>query len=113
MILQSFDNVYINSRIEFAYIDKVSYSKRHVLKEIMELAYEMQILCQLWIKTFIPIWWWAVHANERIKGFIFISWKRQSQDRYAISIQWVQILITERIPQLLPIFTLNGMQSFG
>ena len=75
----------------------------------MELTNQMQVFCQFLIKTFIPIRWWAVHANERLKGLSFISWKRQCQYRYTISIQRVQIFVTERIPQLLPVTTLYRM----
>ena len=87
-------NFNIDFRFELSHIDKICEGKVHVLEEFVELAYQMQILCQFLVKTFIPVWRWAIHANERIEGFIFISWKRKSQDRCAISINWIQILIT-------------------
>ena len=79
-------NFNINLRLELPHIEKVCEGEVHVLKEIMELADQMQVLCQFLIQPLIPIRKWAVHSNERIKGAIFISWKRQSQHRYSIPI---------------------------
>ena len=62
------DNFNINLCLELPHIDEICEGKVHVLEEFVELAYQMQILCQFLVKTFIPVWRWAIHANERIEG---------------------------------------------
>ena len=60
-------------------VDEIGKGKQHVLKEIMELADKMQVLCQYRIKTLIPIRRRAIHSNECIKSIVLISWKREGQ----------------------------------
>ena len=69
----------IDFRLELPHVDEISDSEKHVLEEIVELAYQMQVLCQFLVKALIPVWRRAVHANERLKGLSFISWKRGCQ----------------------------------
>ena len=69
----------IDLRSELPHIDEISNGKQHVLKEVMKLADKMKILCQLRIKSFIPIERRTIHTNERIKGIALISGKRESQ----------------------------------
>ena len=69
----------IDFRSEVPHIDEIRYGKQHVLKEVMKLADKMKILCQLRIKSFIPIGRRSIHTNERIKGIALISGKRESQ----------------------------------
>ena len=69
----------IDLRSELPHINEICNGKQHVLKEVMKLADKMKILCQLRIKSFIPIGWRTIHTNERIKGIALISWKRESQ----------------------------------
>ena len=69
----------IDLRSELPHIDEISNGKQHMLKEVMKLADKMKILCQLRIKSFIPIGRRTIHNNERIKGIALISWKRESQ----------------------------------
>lgn len=102
-------NFNIDFRFELPNVNKISDSEKRVLEEIVELAYQMQVLCLLLVKALIPVWRRAVHTNERLETLSFISWECQGQNRYAISIQWIQIFVTKRIPQILPIFTLYGM----
>ena len=83
------DYLNIDFRSELPHIDEIRYGKQHVLKEVVKLTDEVQVLGQLRIKTFIPIRRRSVHTNKRIKGIALVSWKSQSQHRYAISVHGI------------------------
>ena len=62
ILLFPYLNIYF--RFELSHIDKICDGKQHVLKKIMKLADEVQVLCQLRIKPLIPIRRRTVHSNE-------------------------------------------------